>query len=98
MTRKTRVTTSVSTLVNDIHSLIQVAHAGGRKDLLKVCAGLLPRVNAFTVEYVNLRKEIDPLKKAFLKSVSVTDILSTLNEVDEDQGKVEENEVVEANA
>lgn len=80
MARKTRKTTSVSTLVSQVNNLITVAHVSGRKDLLKVFADLHSRVEAFTKEYVALRAEIDPFVKSMLTVDSVASILEGIEE------------------
>ena len=77
MPRKTRETTSVSTLVNNINSLILQAHTAGRQDLIdNAFRPLHARITAFTEEYAKLRAEIDPFVKRMLTTESVENILA----------------------
>ena len=85
MARKTRSTTSVSTLVSQINNLITVAHVAGRKDLVKVFADLHSRVDVFAKEYVSLRAEIDPFVKLMLTVDSVDSILAGLAETEDSE-------------
>jgi hypothetical protein len=71
--RKTRVTTSVSTLVNDVAYIQDIARVAGRKDLLASCNEIAGRVNKLVADYNNLRYEVNDLKRAFLVPVVAND-------------------------
>lgn len=66
MARKTRTTTSVSTLVNQIVQLRTIAKVANRKDLDKELHEIHVRIANMAKEYVDLRKAIQPFVKSML--------------------------------
>lgn len=66
MARKTRITTSVSTLVNDLSYLNDLCRVAGRKDLQNGMGDLTKKVNKLVHEYNDIRMEVDSFKAAIL--------------------------------
>lgn len=65
MSKRKRVTTSVSTLQAQITQLKLIAKLAGRKDLSKVFADISIRVDVLVADYTKLKLEIDPFVKLF---------------------------------
>jgi hypothetical protein len=83
MARKGRVTTSVSTLVTNVHDLLVYAKVNKRMDLGKAVYDLHVRTTALAKEYAAIRSQIDPLLKAFLPKVDADTDFSMFEEVAE---------------
>jgi DNA-binding ferritin-like protein (Dps family) len=94
--RKVRETTSVSTLVSNVNSLIHIAHEAKDRDKLKRFADLHARINKLAQEYVEIRKEIDPYVKSMLTTVSISSILASISDSEEEVSEeVSETETLE---
>lgn len=82
MARKTRQTTSVSTLVAQISLLRDIARTSGRKDLLKQFNLLAIRINKLVEDYEKIRAEIDPFVKIMLSRVEAIDPAKELEDLE----------------
>ena len=69
MAKRTRVTTSVSTIVKQIAQLKLIAKVAGRKDLSKEFAEISIRVTALELEYNKLVLEMAPFVKLMLTDI-----------------------------
>ena len=86
-TMAARKTTSVSTLVNDVHSLVAYAKVNERTDLLKAVAPLYVQTTEFVATYQKLRSEVDALVKAFLPKTETVDVKAFMAGVLSEEGE-----------
>lgn len=90
--KRTRTTTSVSTLVNQISDLRRVAKLAGRKDLLKELNEVAEKITILVTDYNEVRGEVDKWIKLF--SVEDEDDSSDSKNEESQDEEVEENEEV----
>ena len=87
--KRTRTTTSVSTLVTQINDLRMIAKVSGRKDLLKEFNLLAIEINFLAEKYVKIRKEIDPFVNLMLKGSVLEDPSVENAKIQEEEEKAE---------
>ena len=83
--RKARVTTSVSSLIQNFTDLESVAEAAGREDLSEALADILPRLEELVKLYAEVSGEIRPLHKRFCGKSKASKLSSLLNVDDSDE-------------
>lgn len=62
MAKRTRITTSVSTLVNDMSYINDLVRVAGRNDLQNGLLDLNRKVNKLVADYNDIRQEVDSFK------------------------------------
>lgn len=89
MARKTRETTSVSTLVNLATECMQIAHSAGRRDLLREILPLLKEAHSIAARYEDCRAAINVWHARLARPISILEIEASIAAIEEAEEEIE---------